>query len=101
MSQRDDIDPELRGVLPDFLGRCAARQLALEGALERGDFELLEQQGHRYKGSAGCWGLWELGDLGAALECAARGRDRAACAELLGRMNECLRRAARSATPSA
>ncbi|MGE4552241.1 MAG: Hpt domain-containing protein [Desulfovibrionaceae bacterium] len=92
--QRGGVEPEVQELLPDYLARCAVRQLALEGALERSEFGLLEQQGHRYKGSAGCWGLWELGDLGSALECAARDRDRPGCADLLHRMDQCLRRAA-------
>ena len=68
-------NPRLADLIPGFLQNRAQDVIALLAALDRGDFETVENLGHGMKGAGGSWGFQAITDIGAALEQAAQTAD--------------------------
>jgi HPt (histidine-containing phosphotransfer) domain-containing protein len=70
-----EVDPDLEDLIPIFLERKKQDVDALNGALERRDYETLRSVGHRIKGEGGGYGFDVISEIGQALEEAGRARD--------------------------
>ncbi len=68
-------NPRLADLIPGFLQNRAQDVIALLAAVDRGDFETVENLGHGMKGAGGSWGFQAITDIGAALEQAAQTAD--------------------------
>jgi HPt (histidine-containing phosphotransfer) domain-containing protein len=71
-------DPKFADLVPVFLRNCGQYVIAMEDALDRGDFGTVESLGHGMRGAGGSYGFQAITDIGAALEHAAEGADGAA-----------------------
>jgi CheY-like chemotaxis protein len=67
--------PQLAARVPKFLQNRRRDVSAIRSALTRGDFATVDRLGHSMKGSGASFGFQRIGDLGAALEHAARTAD--------------------------
>jgi PAS domain S-box-containing protein len=65
----------LARLIPSYLENCRKNVIAMQGALDRVDFEALTILGHNLRGSGGAYGFQVITDIGAALELAAEGSD--------------------------
>jgi HPt (histidine-containing phosphotransfer) domain-containing protein len=70
-----EVDPELRDLIPEFLRRKRADAIAIQIALDKGDFTTVAALGHKLKGEGGSFGFDVITDIGAALEGTAKNRD--------------------------
>ncbi len=86
-----DVPPEVRSLLPSFFASRQADYLRMVSALERHNFDEIDQLGHRLKGSGGSFGFPELSTIGELLELAAREADADRCAQALGALEATLR----------
>ncbi len=77
------IDPDLRELIPQYLKNRRMEIEVLRGALEGEDFDILEQTGHRIKGSAPVYGFKQIGVFGETLEQTAQQQDGAAIKNIL------------------
>ena len=66
--------------------------IAMLDALDRGDFETVENLGHGMKGAGGSWGFQAITDIGAALEQAAESADTAMSRKWVGELSSYLDR---------
>ena len=64
----DSFDAQMAKLRATFLARLATTRAALEGLVAEADIDRLVDIGHRLKGSAGSYGLAELGEVAAATE---------------------------------
>jgi PAS domain S-box-containing protein len=62
-------------LIPGFMKNRRHDVIAMLDALDRGDFEAVENLGHGMKGAGGSWGFQGITDIGAALEEAAKSID--------------------------
>ena len=60
---------------PEFLQNRRQDVITILGALDRGDFETVENLGHGMRGAGGSYGFQTITDIGAALEQAAKSTD--------------------------
>ena len=70
-----EVDPDLRELIPDFLRRKRADAIAIQIALDKGDFAVVAALGHKLKGEGGGFGFDVITDIGAGLEGTAKNRD--------------------------
>ncbi len=61
-------NPRFADLIPGFLLNRRHDVTAMLGALDRGDFAVVESLGHGMKGAGGSWGFDGITDIGAALE---------------------------------
>ena len=62
------IDPDLLPLIPNYLKNRKNDIIAMQQALNDGDFELIHRLGHSMKGSGGGYGLDKISAIGAQLE---------------------------------
>lgn len=75
---REQVAPDFQELLPDFLNNLQSESARLARLLQRADFGELARIGHNFKGSAGYFGLTELGQLSRALELHSKAGDKPA-----------------------
>jgi HPt (histidine-containing phosphotransfer) domain-containing protein len=92
LNWRERVKPEFATMLPSFLQNLAMESARLAGLLERSDFDALARIGHNFKGSAGYFGLAELGEIACALEIYARAGDASRTAATIREWQTLLRR---------
>jgi PAS domain S-box-containing protein len=68
-------NPTFADLIPGFLQNRRQDVSAMLDALDRGDFQTVENLGHSMKGAGGSYGFQRITDIGAALEQAARSVD--------------------------
>jgi signal transduction histidine kinase/DNA-binding NarL/FixJ family response regulator len=68
-------NPKFADLIPGFLQNRKQDVIVLLGALDRGDFEIVERLGHGMKGAGGSFGFENITDIGAGLEVAAQSAD--------------------------
>ena len=73
---RIHVDPDIADLIPGFLENRRKDITAMQAALEQGDFETVRVLGHSMKGAGGGYGFDAITDIGAALEQAAKDRNR-------------------------
>ena len=83
-------NPKFADLIPGFLKNRRQDVIAMREALERGDFQRVEQLGHDMKGVGGSYGFQAITDIGAALEQAAASADSGAVRMGLGELAEFL-----------
>lgn len=88
------VDPDLKELVPNFLGNRRKDAAALDAAMTHNDLSTVRLLGHRMKGDGGGYGFEEISRIGEALEQAAIREDRpvirqqtAALAEFLSRVD--------------
>ncbi len=84
--------PRFADLIPGFLRNRAQDVIALRDAMDRGDFETVENLGHGMKGAGGSWGFQAITDIGAALELAAQSADTDASRKCVGQLSRYLDR---------
>lgn len=67
-----------------FLQNCGRNVIAMRGALDRGDFGVIEFLGHGMRGAGGMFGFQAITDIGAALEDAAESADADSARQWIG-----------------
>jgi HPt (histidine-containing phosphotransfer) domain-containing protein len=82
------VERDLRDVVHLYLESRGADLARLDLAGDSGDFEEVRRIGHKLHGSSGGLGFAEAGNIGAALEDAARAKDAAAVAAGIARLRE-------------
>jgi HPt (histidine-containing phosphotransfer) domain-containing protein len=80
------IDPDLEELMERFFASSLEDVDIMRSALARGDYQTLVRLGHTAKGTGYGYGFRGMGDIGQALEKAARAGDRAQCHALVERM---------------
>ena len=60
---------------PAYLQNCRQNVIAMQGALDRVDFETVAILGHQMRGSGGAYGFQAITDIGAALQQSAESAD--------------------------
>ena len=70
-----EVDEDLRDLLPGYLTNRKKELVTLRQALEQGDFQVIENIGHKLRGNAESYGFTELGTWGAKLESLSKTRD--------------------------
>jgi PAS domain S-box-containing protein len=72
------IDADLSDLVPGFLAHKRDDARTIAAAIEHEDYETLSKLGHKMKGEGGSYGFDVITDIGAAIEQAAKARDRTA-----------------------
>jgi HPt (histidine-containing phosphotransfer) domain-containing protein len=85
-------DPKFADLIPGFLQNRRQDVIAMLGALDRGDFETVENLGHGMRGAGGSWGFQAITDIGAGLEQAAESADSDASRKWVGELSRYLDR---------
>ena len=85
-------DPKFADLIPGFLHNRRQDVIAMLGALDLGDFALVQNLGHGMKGAGGSYGFAAITDIGAALEQAATSADEAASRECVRQLTRYLDR---------
>jgi len=85
-------NPKLTHLIPGFLQNRRQDVVAMLGALDRGEFEIVERLGHGMKGAGGSWGFDMITDIGAELEHAAESADNDASRRWVGELSTYLER---------
>ncbi len=83
-------NPDLIGLIPDFLTRKRGDLQILKDALESGDLTAIARLGHKIKGEGGSFGFNAMSDIGAALEIAGKKGDAASSRQLVADLSEYL-----------
>ena len=78
--------------MPVFLRNCRKNVIAMLDALDRGNFETVENLGHGMKGAGDSYGFQAITDIGAALEQAAESADTDASRKWVGELSRYLDR---------
>ena len=86
------VNPRFADLIPGFLLNRRQDVIAMLGALDRGDFEVVETLGHGMKGAGGSWGFQWITDIGAALEQAGESADQDASRKWVGELSRYLDR---------
>jgi PAS domain S-box-containing protein len=86
--------PRLAARIPAFLQNRRDDVVTMLDALARGDYEIVERLGHSMSGAGATFGFQNIGDIGAALEQAARSADPKASREQVDELSICLDRVA-------
>ena len=81
-----EVDKELKDVFPIYLRNREEDLMNLEISLERRDFDVLKQIGHKVAGNAAGYGLSDLGDFARDLESHAKEKKLVECEALIGKM---------------
>ena len=68
-------NPKFADLIPVFLQNCRQSVITILDAVDRVDFETVEQLGHGLRGAGGSYGFQAITDIGAALEQAAESAD--------------------------
>ncbi len=87
-------NPRFTDLIPGFLQNRRHDVIAMLGALDRGDYEMVESLGHGMKGAGGSWGFHGITEIGAALEQAAENADNEASRKWVGELTRYLDRVA-------
>ena len=82
----------LADLTPEFLRNRRQDVITILGALDRGDFETVENLGHGMRGAGGSYGFQAITDIGAALEEAARSTDTDTSRKWVGELSRYLDR---------
>ena len=85
-------NPKLTDLIPGFLQNRRHDVIAMQDALDRGDYETVESLGHGMKGAGGSWGFEGITDIGAALERAAESADNETSRKWVGELSSYLDR---------
>jgi PAS domain S-box-containing protein len=85
-------NPTLADLIPEFLENRRNDVTAIEDALDKGDFEIIERLGHGMRGAGGSWGFQGITDIGAALEEAAKYSDAGTSLKWVGELSSYLDR---------
>jgi PAS domain S-box-containing protein len=85
-------NPKFADLIPGFLLNRRQDVVAMLDALDRGDFETVQNLGHGMKGAGGSWGFQWITDIGAALELAAESSDNDASRRWVGELSKYLDR---------
>jgi PAS domain S-box-containing protein len=85
-------NPKFTDLIPGFLQNRRHDVIAMQDALNRGDFEAVESLGHGMRGAGGSWGFQGITDIGAALEQAAKSTDTDASRKWVGELSRYLDR---------
>ncbi|MCK4738746.1 MAG: Hpt domain-containing protein [Deltaproteobacteria bacterium] len=70
------VESYLKEIVPGYLEKRAENVLRLRGALEAGDFEVVQHLGHDMKGTGTGYGFQLITELGAGIEAAGKAKDR-------------------------
>jgi HPt (histidine-containing phosphotransfer) domain-containing protein len=81
-----EVDKELEAIFPRYLRNREEDMLKIQSALERKDFEILRQIGHKLAGNASGYGLLGLGEMARILEIVAGDRQYDKCRDVTGQM---------------
>lgn len=84
------IDPDLEELMERFFTNSKSDLVKMETSLEAGDFETLARLGHTAKGTGYGYGFQGMGDIGLALEQAAKSADAGKSRELVAQMDHYL-----------
>lgn len=79
-------DPDLAGIVDDFITGLSARMEAMRQSAANSDFERLQRLAHQLKGAGGGYGFPMLTDAAKVLEDAAKGKDIEAAGMAIGRL---------------
>ena len=83
-------NPRFADLIPGFLQNRRQDIIEVLDALERGDFEVVENLAHGMKGAGGSYGFQAITDIGAALEQAAKTADTDMSREWVGELTRYL-----------
>jgi HPt (histidine-containing phosphotransfer) domain-containing protein len=84
------VEPDLMGLIPNFLTRKRDDLQTLKDALESGDLTAIARLGHKIKGEGGSFGFDAMSDIGAALEIAGNQSDTEAARQLVADLSDYL-----------
>ncbi len=84
------VNPKVADLVPGFLKNRRQDVIAMELALERGDFQTVRGLGHDMKGVGSSYGFQAITDIGTSLEEAAASEDIGASRELVGELSSYL-----------
>lgn len=65
-------DPEMRGIIAEFVGELPKRTMAMQSALHAGKLDQVRILAHQLKGAAGGYGFPTLGEAAALVEAAVK-----------------------------
>jgi len=68
-------DPDLADEIPWYMGQVRDYIAAIGAALDKEDFETIQDSGHRMKGSGVTFGFEAVSEIGKSIEMAAREKD--------------------------
>ncbi len=85
-------NPSFADLIPGFLRNREQDVIAIQAALERGDFETVKSLAHGMRGAGGSYGFQAITDIGAALEEAAETADTEASRRWVGELSSYLDR---------
>jgi HPt (histidine-containing phosphotransfer) domain-containing protein len=85
-----EVDPDLMGLIPDFLTRKRADLQTLKSAVDDGDLATIATMGHRIKGEGGSFGFYAMTEIGAALEATGKKGDRESARQLVTDLSDYL-----------
>jgi HPt (histidine-containing phosphotransfer) domain-containing protein len=85
-----EVDKELEDVFPRYLRNREDDMMKIQTALEKKDFELLRQIGHKLAGNAAGYGLLGLVEMARDMERSAEGRQYDKCHQLFAQMKASL-----------
>ena len=83
-----EVDKELEDVFPVYIRNREEDLMNLEISLERKDFEVLKQIGHKVAGNAAGYGLEALGNLAGELETFAKEKKLEECEKAVVQMKD-------------
>lgn len=83
-----EVDKELEDVFPVYIRNRQEDLMNLEISLERKDFDVLKQIGHKVAGNAAGYGLSDLGQYAKNLEVSATDRKLEECEKLVVQMKD-------------
>lgn len=84
------IDSDLEELMERFFENSKKDLNEMQATLDAGDMVTLARMGHTAKGTGYGYGMRGMGDIGLALEEAAKAEDMAQCQEAIGRMEHYL-----------
>jgi CheY-like chemotaxis protein/HPt (histidine-containing phosphotransfer) domain-containing protein len=85
-------DPKFADLIPAFLQNRRQNIIAIQDALDRGDFKTVQTLGHGMRGAGGSYGFQAITEIGAALEQAAGSADADASRKWIGELSTYLDR---------
>lgn len=84
------IEADLEPIIPRFMDNSRKELQELMLAFEEGDMETLRRLGHNTKGAGYGYGFTSMGQIGEALERAAKDGDSGVCAQKISELKEYL-----------
>ncbi|HET8580382.1 MAG TPA: Hpt domain-containing protein [Nitrospiraceae bacterium] len=85
-------DVLLKDLVPGFLNNRRKDVIAINQALETGNFDEIQILGHKMKGDGGGYGFDAISEIGAALEQAAKNQDPAKIQRCAGELSDYVER---------